>query len=76
MSMTSTKQQAKSAKPRRTLGDLTGYELLSSALDDALAMGERLDRTEGLSDDDRLVLSAYIGSVLARISVARDKYGA
>ena len=54
---------------RRTLGDLSVLELLRTAERETLAFGHWLDK-HGVED---VLANAYIGSIAARISVARTK---
>ncbi len=52
-----------------TLGQLTMTELVSSALDETLGLGERL-RELGVDDQ---VANAFVGSIGSRLAVAKGK---
>lgn len=56
----------------RTLGELTVEELLKSAQSEVVALGNKLDDLI-TNDEDAYLVRAYIGSVGARIAVAKAK---
>jgi len=55
-----------------TLGQLTVIELLDTASHEVSGLTAKVE-TLTLPDDDRLIVEAYLGSIGARIAVARDK---
>jgi len=56
----------------RTLGQLTVIELLDTASHEVSGLTAKVE-TLTLPDDDRLIADAYLGSIGARIAVARDE---
>lgn len=61
---------------KKTLGDLTVVELLTSANDELGGLSELVTRVKPfLLEDDARLLGAYVGSTWARTQIALDKIG-